>query len=294
MPDEAERWGLVPDALVKESFPGEDPVLDRAVAGAARGDWEPAADALASTWGSWDRRAHVTGVLAGEGARSEEWLAKWRADRPDDRDLAVVDAASWARVAREIRGDSDDEQHVAGSVRVLRRAERVARRATELAQDDPTPWWTLLQVARGLSADQARFAELWHGVVTRAPHHRAAHEEALAYWAEQSHEIMFDLAVRSGPAQVLHAAFLVEDDDPHVWRSDQVTTALEELLSGDLSNDDRGHVILALYDRGRFKEVVEHFRVLGERADGAPWHRYDDPKGTFLEYRRGACRQAKR
>jgi hypothetical protein len=281
VPDEAERWGLVPDALVKESFPGEDPVLDRAVAGAARGDWKPAADVLASTWGSWDRRAHVTQVLTGEGARDEEWLAKWRADRPDDRDLAVVDAASWARVAREIRGDSDDEQHV-------------ARRATELAQDDPTPWWTLLQVARGLSFDQAAFAELWHGVVTRAPRHRAAHEEALGYWAEQSHEVMFDLAVRSGPALVLHAAFLVEDADPHVWRSGYVTTALEELLSGDLSNDDRGYVVLALYDRGRFNEVVEHFRVLGERADGAPWHRYDDPKGTFLEYRRGACRQAKR
>lgn len=289
-----ERWGLVPDALVRESFPDEDPVLTRAVAGAAHGDWRPAAELLATTWHDWERRARVTEALAGEGARSDEWLAKWREARPDDRDLAVIDAASWARVAREIRGDSDEQQHIDGSRRVLRRAERVTRQAIELAPEDPTPWWTMLQVARGLSYDQARFAEIWHGVVTRAPQHRAAHEEALRYWAEESHEVMFDLAVRTSPSLVLQAAFLAEDDDPLIWRSEYVTDALEALLRTELSNDDRGYAILALYDRNRFTEVIEQFKHLGGRADGAPWHRYDDPKGTFLEYRANACRRAKR
>lgn len=288
------RWGLVPDALVKESFPEEDPVLARALTGAARGDWRPAADLLAATWQDWDRRAQATEALAAEGARTDEWLASWREVKPDDRDLAVLDAASWARVAREIRGDSDEPQHVAGGQRVLRRAERVARQAIELAPEDPTPWVTLLQVARGLTYDQARFAEIWHGVVSRAPRHRLAHEEALGYWAAESHEVMFDLAARTSPSLVLHAAFLVEDEDSLVWRSDYVTEALDKLLRTDLSNDDRGYVIHALYDQNRFSEVVEQFRHLGGRADGAPWHRYADPKGTFLEYRANACRRAKR
>lgn len=289
-----QRWGLVPDELVKESFPDEDPVLHRALTGAVRGEWRPAADLMASTGHDWDRRARVTEALAGEGARSDEWLASWREVKPDDPDLAVVDAASWARVAHEIRGDSDEPQHVRGGERVLRRTERVARRAIELAPEDPTPWVALLQVARGLAYDQAAFTEIWHGVVTRAPRHRLAHEEALAYWASESHEVMFDLAARTSPSLVLHAAFLVEDEDPAVWRSEFVTEALGKLLPTELSNDDRGYVIHALYDQNRFAEVIEQFKHLGVRADGAPWHRYADPKGTFLEYRANACRRAKR
>lgn len=287
------KYGLVPDALVRESFPDEDPVLIRAIAGAARDEWQPAAEAMASTSTDWDRRAHVTEALAAEGARSERWLGRWRAEHPDDPDLAVLDAASWARVAKEIRGDSDEPEHVEGSERVWRRTERVVRQAIERAPQDPTPWWTLLKVATALEFDQARFTEIWHGLETRAPQHKAAHEEALRYWRNESHEVMLDFAARSGPQYVLRAAFLLEDDDPASWRTQLVVDALQELLATDLSNDDRGYVILALYDHNRFKEVVEHFRVLGGRADGAPWNRYDDPKGTFLQYRAGACRQGK-
>ena len=50
-------------------------------------------------------------------------------------------------------------------------------------------------------------------------------------------------------------------------------------MGDELSNDDRGYLILALYDHNRFTEAIEQFRALGERADGAPWQRFEDPKG---------------
>ncbi|MFD5829232.1 hypothetical protein [Lentzea sp. NPDC060358] len=287
-----ERWGLVPDADVRDFFPEADPVLAGAVTAASRGRWEQAAAALKPTRGHWDDRARVVQALAREGARTDEWLVRWRDEQPD-RDLAVLDAAAWVLVAREIRGESDEQDHVQGYHRVLRRAERAARHAAELAPQDPTPWWTLVQVAGGLSIDQARFAEIWHELVVRAPRHRAAHEAALEYWAGQSPDVLLDFAANAGPALVLRAAFLLEDDDPLIWRTHLVADAMERLLTEDeLSDDDRGHLVLALYDHNRFAEVIEQFRALGGRADGAPWSRFEDPKGTFLEYRATSCRKA--
>ncbi|SES44479.1 hypothetical protein [Lentzea albida] len=287
-----ERWGLVPDAYVRDVFPEEDPVLARAVTAASRGQWRQAADAMKPTWGDWDDRARVTLALAREGARTDEWLNTWRDEQPD-RDLAAVDAAAWVLVAKEILGESDEEDHVDGFHRVLRRAERAARHAIHLAPQDPTPWWTLVEVAGGLSFDQARFAEIWHELVSRAPRHRAAHEAALEYWAGQSSDVMLDFAANAGPSLVLRAAFLLEDEDPLIWRTELVADAVDQLLAADeLSNDDRGHLVLALYDHNRFAEVIEQFRALGGRADGAPWSRFEDPKGTFLEYRANSCRKA--
>jgi hypothetical protein len=287
------RWGLVPDADVRDFVPEEDPVLARAIKAASRGQWRQASDVMGSTWSDWDRRARVTESLAREGARTDEWLNNWRDEQPD-RDLAVLDAAAWVQVAKAILGDSDEQDHLDGFHRVLRRAERAAQAATELVPQDPTPWWTLIQIAGGLSFDQARFAEIWHELLTRAPQHRAAHEDALEYWAGQSSEVMLDFAANAGPALVLRAAFLLEDDDPIIWRTGLVADAMEKLLAvDDLSNDDRGYLILALYDHNRFTEVIEQFRALGGRADGAPWRRFEDPKGTFLEYRVNSCRKAK-
>ncbi|KJK49294.1 hypothetical protein UK23_14560 [Lentzea aerocolonigenes] len=288
-----ERWGLVPDAYVRDFFPEEDPVLARAITAASRGQWQPACSAMGSTWGDWNRRAAVTASLAREGSRSDEWLNNWRDEQPD-RDLAVLDAAAWFQVAKAILGESDEKEHVDGFHRVLRKAERAARAAAELAPQDPTPWWTMIQIAGGLSFDQARFAEIWHELVTRAPHHRPAEEAAVEYWAAQSSEVMLDFAANAGPALVLRAAFLLEDDDPIIWRTPLVADAMEQLLTEDeLSNDDRGYLILALYDHNRFTEAIEQFRALGSRADGAPWQRFEDPKGTFLEYRVNSCRKAK-
>jgi len=63
-------------------------------------------------------------------------------------------------------------------------------------------------------------------------------------------------------------------------------------IAGTSDDDDRGHLVLALYDHNRFAEAIEQFRALGSRADGAPWSRFEDPKGTFLEYRANSCRKA--
>lgn len=72
--------------------PEKDPVLARALTGALRDDWRPAADAMASAR-EWERRAYVVLMLAEAAARRDVWLVKWLAARPGDPDAAAVHAA---------------------------------------------------------------------------------------------------------------------------------------------------------------------------------------------------------
>ncbi|NUT91858.1 MAG: DUF4034 domain-containing protein [Saccharothrix sp.] len=305
------RWGLVPDAQVREHrLPEDDPALHEAAGAARSGRWRPAATLLASTVGEWDRRAEVVAVLATEGANDDRWLTAWRAAHPDDPHLAVVDAHAWLELAWAIRGDGLEPAHVKGFERVLAKAERAARAAAAALPDDPTPWWTLTALARGLGFEHSRFQEVWAEVTARAPSHRRAHLEAVQYWREEwcgSHGLLLDFAEKAAAASPdlaalpLHAAFELEDAEPGAWRTASARAALEAVLARladapdtRAAREDRGFAVLALFELGRYGEVVEQFRLLGPRADGAPWSNYDDPKGTFLNYRADACMRAAR
>lgn len=81
--------------MLADVDPVGDPVLARALAGALRDDWRPAADAMASAR-EWERRAYVVLTLAAAAARRDVWLVKWLEARPDDRDAAAVRAAVQA------------------------------------------------------------------------------------------------------------------------------------------------------------------------------------------------------
>ncbi|SDF56459.1 hypothetical protein SAMN05216553_10288 [Lentzea fradiae] len=72
--------------------PEEDPVLARALVATLRGEWRPAADALASAQ-QWDRRAYVVLTLATAASRRVDWLRRWLRARPDDRDAQAVQSA---------------------------------------------------------------------------------------------------------------------------------------------------------------------------------------------------------
>ncbi|NEC93204.1 hypothetical protein G3I71_47480, partial [Streptomyces sp. SID12501] len=75
-----------------------------------------------------------------------------------------------------------------------------AQRAADLAPADPGPWVVMITAARALSYTHSRFADLWRNLTLRAPHHPAAHWQAMQYWFAKWHgsdELMIEFAGRA-------------------------------------------------------------------------------------------------
>ncbi|WP_246257731.1 DUF4034 domain-containing protein [Amycolatopsis anabasis] len=314
-PSGAEKFGLVPDAEVSADPFLDDPALDAARAGARAGDWTAAARLLAGTGTEWDRRARIVGELASVAADDDGWLRAWRAARPDDPHAAVVHAESLVRLAWQIRGGQTADRTTAaqfsGFHSVLVEAEKAARHAVDLLPADPTPWLSLVTMARGLQLGHDRFATIWRGLLERAPHHRQGHGQALQYWCAKwagSAERMFafaEEAAAKSPALLglpLQAALEHQGEDRGIWKSAGTRRALDALLerlAGEGADDvalrsDRGFAAYALVENKRYPEAVEQFRMLGARADAGPWSSFEEPRLVFLTTRATACRKARR
>jgi hypothetical protein len=299
-----ERSGLVPSAELVGKTSSGVPAIEAAVEAAQRGEWEPAAEVLAESYGDWDLRARAVMSLADVAAGDDTWLTAWRDARPEERDIAVVDGEALMMLAWQLRGTARAQNTTAeqfgGFHRVLPRAEEVAEQAAKALPDDPTPWFSLVTIGRGLSYDHERFGRVWQGVVDRAPMHRAAHVSALQYWCAKwrgSHERMFafaEEAIEKSPSLsglMVQAAY--EFDDPKVWRQSNVQDAIEVLLAwlaGEGSNslhvrDDLGWAAMALVDSGRAAEAFPLFQRLGNYAGGAPWRYWDNSVLVFDQYR---------
>jgi hypothetical protein len=308
------KWGLVPNAAVSGE-PVREPALVAALDAVRAGRWEPAAELVAETSGDWNRRYAVVRALGDEAANDDEWLTEWRAERPGDGDAAAVHAEALVMMAWQIRGnaraDSTTRAQFDGFHRVIAQAETAGRRATELLPADPTPWVTLIIVARALGYDHDEFGSLWDELVKRAPQHRAGHVQALQYWCEKwsgSHQLMMEFAVRAAAGSPelaflpLDAATEWQHDNPAVWTSPEVRGALDVLLArlaGEgaatkVLRDDRGHAAYALIESGRHTEAVEQFRLIGSNAFVTPWNNADKPLLSFLLARADTCKKAGR
>ncbi|MGA6165723.1 hypothetical protein [Amycolatopsis magusensis] len=303
------RWGLFPDEEITAAAPES-----RTVAAVRAGDWRPAAAALAERT-DWDRRAAEVDALAEVAAEDNTWLRTWRAQAPGDVNALVVQAQALVRLAWNRRGsarasDTSPEQFAA-----FRRALIDAHKAAELACDavpeDPTPWLSLVTMARGLQVGHERFRQWWAGLVARAPAHRAGHDEALQYWCAKwagSDEQMFgfaEAAAANHPALSslpLQAAYEASAKNPKVWldrRIHQQTDALLAWLSGDgatspYARTDRSIAALVLLETKRYDQAVEQFRHVGRHADAWIWHDDEFPRLKFLLARGEACRRARR
>jgi hypothetical protein len=308
---ELTRWGLVPPSELVDKPSTGVPVIDAATGAAAAGDWKPAAELLADSFGRWDFRACAVASLAGVAADDDGWLAAWRAAEPENQHTEVVDCAALTALAWQIRGTRRAEETPAeqfrGFRRTLERAETVANRATRVLPDDPTPWSTLVTVARGIGYDNARFDEVWQGLTERAPLHRRAHQSALQYRCAKwhgSHEQMFAFAEHAAglsPALsmlVVQAAFEKDDDDAKVWHQPSVREALDTFLrwletEGADNPDlraDLGWAALALVQSGRGAEAIPIFKQLGPHAGAMPWSLATVPSRMFHSYRVRACK----
>ncbi|GAA0942262.1 DUF4034 domain-containing protein [Pseudonocardia zijingensis] len=307
------QWGLPPKHALSTDLSRPVPVIASVVAAARARDWRPAADLLHRCYGDWGMRAAVVHALGEAAADDAGWLQGWRAAvGPHDRHLAVVDAHGLLWLAWKLRGNKQGEltsadQHHAFQQTILR-AEAAAQRATELAPDDPTPWYTLVTLARGLGYDGGTFSAVWRALQARDPLHRAGHEFALMYLSPEGqgpYDDLFAFAERAAAASpslaflVIAAAYDYEDHHEKIWKEARIHRALDALLAhlaspaGSRSVHaaaDRRWAAYGLVSAGRAAEAVPLFGQLGTDASGRPWEDFgDNAVDAFESFRRRAC-----
>ena len=318
MPDVA-LWGLPPDDQVTAEKFIADLRVAEAVEAARSEAWQPAAALLAEIGTDWDRRAAVVLELADAAAHDDGWLKAWQRARPGDPDAAVVNAQGLVHLAWQIRtsyaAEKVSREQWQSFFRVLEDAEAASGAAAKLAPEDPTPWRTMLTVARGRQYENDRFRAVWAELVARDPVHRSGHDQALQYWCEKwfgSHELMFafaeEAAAKSPRLAVLELVAAHEavfgDDAEHraAWQSERVGRALDRLLpwlDGEgrdhpSTRTDRAYAAKALVEQGRCDEAVEQFRHLGVHADANVWAYSGRARVEFRKTRYLACHGATR
>lgn len=309
-PVDATRWGLPPRHALRTDLISPVPVITAAVTAARAGDWRPAAHLLNRSYGDWAMRAAAVHALAETVADDRTWLEAWRAAGiGDDRHIATVDAQGLLWLAWKLRGDNNNEhtstqQHEA-FVQLLPQAEAAAWKATELAQEDPTPWTTLVTLAMGLQFDNAKFGAVWRELLARDPLHRTGHEFAGQYWSGFGADRMLAFALHAAAASpslaflIVQAAAEGEDENENVWQRADVHRALDAMLhwlgtpqggGGVDASADRRWAAYGLVSAGRGAEALPLFQQLGIDASGTPWHYWGDAAiANFDRYRRRAC-----
>ncbi len=320
----AEALGLLPASRQNTLLPGPAPELERALAAAARGDWEPAAGLMVATRErrDWQRRYRYAGALGGLAAEGDgAWLDAWEAAAgPDDPDVAVVRIDFTISLAWRLRGsawakDTTSEQF-GGFFRVLPQAVKHIERAAELNPDDPTPYAKGATVALGLNYSHDDMHRIWQEITSRDPHHYGAHTAALLYWCAKWHgseELATSFAQRAAasapPGTLLRMLPLISWWEHHEGsgkKADhrspqlaaQVDAALADVAAAPPDHPDLPRVrhLLAyiLVRQGRFEAALEQFRLVDGHVGAVPWSLYEDPAAVYCRWRDKAVRGARR
>jgi hypothetical protein len=188
--------------MARDRFvPDFDPDCGDAPLTAARHDivigrWQGLRDLLRVTGPDWRVRGHRVRLLAhacAGGATAESWLAA----EPHNADAHVLRAATETARAFNLataadRGVPIDQRRVDAAV-------LACLRATDAYPEDPTPWISLISVAR-LYPSGVRRQELtrwWDELHRREPYSMEGHLQVLHYYSARwhgSHDLMYDFA----------------------------------------------------------------------------------------------------
>lgn len=165
---------LSPGEIIPVDPIGDDVDLADALAAARRGEWQQSAALLGAT-GDVDVRYDRLWILAQESIHDSQWVEEWFAARPADPIVHTVRAELAMQRAWAARGaayaEHTSEQQLRAFFTGLDQADRLAARAIELAPNDPSPWATLVQMARGQQVSQEEFERRVQELFARAPHH---------------------------------------------------------------------------------------------------------------------------
>ncbi|MFJ4770344.1 hypothetical protein ACIP88_14655 [Streptomyces uncialis] len=210
-PDEVLAQGFLPmERQNTDRREADSPERSRALAAVKGGDWRAAAALMDAAGRDWQARTDLTYQLGGLAADDDSWLLAWENERPDDPTAALLRARSTVDLAWNIRGSKRAKyttgEQFEGFHRTLARSREEHARAAALAPEDPTPYISELDTAKGLGYPNAEVDRLWDEIVARAPHHFMAHYSALQYWCKKwggSESLARDFAARAAESAPL-------------------------------------------------------------------------------------------
>ncbi|MFF0597828.1 hypothetical protein [Streptomyces antibioticus] len=181
--------------------PGFDPDCGDAALSSVRHDivigrWQGVRDLLRTTGADWLARGHRVRQLA-QACAGSTTVETWLAAEPHSADALVLRAATETVRAFHLaiaagRGVPIDQRRVDAAV-------AACLSATESYLDDPTPWISLISVARLYPAGVRRqeLARWWDELHRRDPYSMEGHLQVLHYYSARwhgSHGLMYDFA----------------------------------------------------------------------------------------------------
>ncbi|MBP0459849.1 hypothetical protein [Streptomyces montanisoli] len=278
------------------------PEAARALAAAEAGDWEPAAELLATAAANkdWERRA-LWAELLGKAAADRTtpdgtapaWLAEWEKGREGDGDAALVRAGAEGP----------------GAARTA-----ALERAKEADPADPTPYVVEIGGAVAAEVPHSELSALFREAIIREPYLYAAHAAALRYWlpkgkgsAPLAEEFATDAAA-GAPLGSLMTAFpliawfeehLESTRDPEEYRTAELTGRIDRALM-DAAAAPADHPRLPelrhllayfLYKQDRFDAALEQFRHVDGYVNALPWSYYTQ-QNLYMRARETTVRNA--
>ncbi|MFE9675580.1 hypothetical protein ACFYO5_15870 [Streptomyces sp. NPDC006259] len=297
---------------------------DRALSSARQdiviGRWQGPRDLLRATGRDWPARGHRMRALARACAGSST-VETWLAAEPHSADALVLRAATETTRAFHLaiaagRGVPIGPHRVDAAV-------LACLAATEACPDDPTPWTSLISVARLYPSGVRRreLARWWDELYRRDPHSMEGHLQVLHYYSARwhgTHGLMYDFArdaAGAAPAgcalpvlvqyarveEYRHALDTAGGSPPSTglgrhWNHDgaigDVRRTWERWIMGRTRSEvtpgelrDVNYLAHAACLAGEGEVAAPLLRMLGRRATRTPWSYTGDPVQQLVRRR---------
>ncbi|GAB7106384.1 hypothetical protein JCM4814A_46980 [Streptomyces phaeofaciens JCM 4814] len=285
------------------------------------GRWQGLRELLRTTGPDWLARGHRVRLLA-QACTDSSTVETWLAAEPHSADALVLRAATETARAFSLaiaagRGVGIDQQRIDAAV-------LACLSAAEAYLDDPTPWISLISVARLYPSGVRRqeLARWWDELHRRDPYSMEGHLQVLHYYSSRwhgSHGLMYDfardaagVAPRGCPLPVLVQYARVEEfrsalDTAHSrstavgrgqhWTNDGAVSDLRRtwerwmvgrprrsIRPGELR--DINYLAHAACSADAVDVATPLLEFLGPRATRTPWSYTGDPAQQITRWRK--------
>ncbi|WP_328752548.1 hypothetical protein OHT57_43855 [Streptomyces sp. NBC_00285] len=286
------------------------------------GRWQGLRELLRATGPDWMARGHRVRVLAQTCAGSST-VESWLAAEPNSGDALVLRAATETARAFNLaiaagRGVPIDQRRIDAAV-------MACLNAAEAFVDDPTPWISLISVARLYPAGVRRqeLGRWWDELHGRDPYSVEGHLQVLHYYSSRwhgSHGLMYDFArdaagvappgcalpvlVQYARVEEYRAAVDAAEGDRSAsaalgqhWKHDgavsDVRRTWQRWIMGRADHTvvpgelrDLNYLTHAAYHAGLPEVAVPLLRMLDRRGTRTPWSYTGDPEQQFAKSRK--------
>ncbi|MFI6035018.1 hypothetical protein ACIBBD_12795 [Streptomyces sp. NPDC051315] len=285
------------------------------------GRWQGLRDLLRATGADWLARGHRVRMLA-QACADSSTVETWLAAEPHSADALVLRAATETARAFNLaiaagRGVPIDQHRVDTAV-------LACLAAAEAFVDDPTPWISLISVARLYPSGVRRreLARWWDELHRRDPYSMEGHLQVLHYYSARwhgTHSLMYDFARDAAgvappgcPLPVLVQYARVEEyryaldaahgrstavglgqhwthdgavgDVRRTWERWLLGRTRTQIAPGELR--DLNHLAHAACSAGAGDVAEPLLRMIGRRATRTPWSYTGDPAQQLTRWRR--------